>query len=554
MCVKSSGATHLLLCALSRTRVYLITALRRYLEPWEPNIRPTLVTKPPDDGGEEPGQPAGQAQDGWTPVGCEDTALAAFAQLGALRLGVQRAFISLVSKDQEIVLAEATRTLSLQSDQVHTPEDALWLGTTSFPRGQGMGCIGLKHWRRSCEARESPGDDDHYHTDGVTNHYHIISDMRHQPEYHGRLFVRHARNIRFYAAVPIRTPSGTVIGTYAVMDDRPRYGISDREMDFLEDVADTVMSHLEAKRAMMQRQRGDRLVKGIALFNTGKTSLREWWLTNYTRPQRGANQRRRRLSLGEEELRREHADEEFGQTYRAEELTARGRLISTSPASADRTQGDDAPETPSGLDEPTTTVTDHESDTKIPVESEVEPANDSPTSPGHLPQRASESFDLAKEIEGVFARASNLMRESLNAEGVLFIDTDFPRSEKERRGRYRRGAGDSKTEDGQDSVSTTTEPDDSSAETPGSVAESFTSDRNPLEKADCSLLGFSTKIKSSVRGFNPSQKHSSLPKKLMERLLRRWDQLQQFSEQTDTNLLTIDIHMERSSITIMAGS
>ncbi|CAD0086939.1 unnamed protein product [Aureobasidium vineae] len=47
-------------------------------------------------------------------VGSDDTALAAFAQLGALRLKAQRCLISLVSKDEEWILAESTRTLSLQ--------------------------------------------------------------------------------------------------------------------------------------------------------------------------------------------------------------------------------------------------------------------------------------------------------------------------------------------------------------------------------------------------------------------------------------------------------
>ena len=88
----------------------------RYLEPWEANIRPTITSTAQTEGKEPtPLQP----DDDWTPVGCEDTALAAFAQLGALRLNAQRCIISLISKDQEVVLAESTRTLSLQSDLVH---------------------------------------------------------------------------------------------------------------------------------------------------------------------------------------------------------------------------------------------------------------------------------------------------------------------------------------------------------------------------------------------------------------------------------------------------
>ena len=72
------------------------------------------------------------------PAACHDTALAAFAQLAALRLSVRRAFITILSTSTEYVLVEATKTMSLQSDFVANPKDESWLGTSCFARSDGL--------------------------------------------------------------------------------------------------------------------------------------------------------------------------------------------------------------------------------------------------------------------------------------------------------------------------------------------------------------------------------------------------------------------------------
>ncbi|KAL1296504.1 hypothetical protein AAFC00_000015 [Neodothiora populina] len=513
--------------AYRHSEVMRVREVFRYLEPWESNIRPTLIAKAPDGSDPAPLEPASD----WTPIGCEDTALAAFAQLGAMRLNAQRCMISLVSKDQEIILAESTRTLSLQSDEVHSKEDALWLGTTSFPREEGMSCLGLGRWKKTTKTRPSPSEDDFYYTDGISKHWHIISDMRQQTALHNRLFVRCAKNLRFYASVPIRTPSGSVIGSYAVFDERPRFGISAREMEFMEDIADTVMGHLEAKRAMVQRQRGDRLVKGVALFNGGKSSLREWWMANYSRNQRGEGKRRRRGSTSEEELKKERADEEFGQTYRKEHLDARGRLIpgssSTSPVRQDgeghTLEASDA-EPREGHAASDAEPIDQQRQDVLPTSVDI--AADTIAST-QSPSKKTEAFDLPKEINSVFARASNLIRESLSSEGVILVDLDFPRSRRQRRGRYEKSerhrnvsATEGETDSSLSSSSLTT--DQGADDTAPSHRSTSEHEAEDASSSTCKVLGFSTKIKSSVRGFQASQRQRQIPTSLMNRLLRRY--------------------------------
>lgn len=409
------------------------------------------------------------------PVGSDDTALAAFAQLGALRLKAQRCMISLVSKDTEYILAESTRTLSLQSDLVHNARDALWLGTTHFPRDQGIAIAGVKSWSETKDHRDAPREDDFYYTDSISPHWHIISDLRQYPELQELLFVKAGKNLRFYASVPIRTSRGLVIGSYSVLDDRPRFGISADEMIFMEDIADTVMGHLEAKRAAMQRKRGDRLIKGLALFSEGKDSLREWWLENYSKSSRGEGQRRRRGSFDEDEVKNERADEELGMTYHADEI-------------------------PHGRPLPSAEV-----NINAPL-----PHQEGKVKTGHLAQDKHEGFDLGREIDTAFARSSNLMREALNAEGVAFVDADFHRSKKSTQ-----NLESSSTDPESDSAALLSDPEANLPSPPN---------QNTSEgpESQCALLGFSTKVKSTLRGFAASPKHSSLPKAFIRSLIRRY--------------------------------
>ena len=63
-----------------------------------------------------------------------DTTLTALAQLAALRLRVKRGMVSLIGVENQIILAEATQTLSLVDQDRHAPGDHIWLGQVSIPR------------------------------------------------------------------------------------------------------------------------------------------------------------------------------------------------------------------------------------------------------------------------------------------------------------------------------------------------------------------------------------------------------------------------------------
>jgi hypothetical protein len=71
-----------------------------------------------------------------TQVVSPDTTLTAFCQLAALRLGVQRCGISLISRYQQYILAESTRTTNLEdTTKSDDSEDSLLLGMTEVSPG-----------------------------------------------------------------------------------------------------------------------------------------------------------------------------------------------------------------------------------------------------------------------------------------------------------------------------------------------------------------------------------------------------------------------------------
>lgn len=64
----------------------------------------------------------------------QDSTLSALAQLATLRLGAERAMISLIDDERQYVLAEATPNMSVHPKTPGGISNTLWLGSVSIPR------------------------------------------------------------------------------------------------------------------------------------------------------------------------------------------------------------------------------------------------------------------------------------------------------------------------------------------------------------------------------------------------------------------------------------
>jgi hypothetical protein len=76
-----------------------------------------------------------KARERHVPFSCPDKTLTAFCQLGALRFNVRRCLLFFFDVNYAYIMAEATRSLSLEDDNAHDPGDQLWLGHAKIPRG-----------------------------------------------------------------------------------------------------------------------------------------------------------------------------------------------------------------------------------------------------------------------------------------------------------------------------------------------------------------------------------------------------------------------------------
>ena len=492
----------------------------RNLHPWAKEYHPSLLLSPhifPIDH-EQPIPP---------PAPCPDTALVAFAQLVALRLRARRCLITLSSSDIDYVLTEATKTMSLQYESVEDVRDTPWLGTCSYLSDDGLNKFAMDSWRRARQVRDVPSEQDHFYTEGCSPHWQIISDVRAAKDLAQRAFVRRSQSLRFYAAIPLRSGSGSVIGSLAILDDIPRHGISALEMSYLEDVADTITQHLNATVVRSQRQRSERMVQSLGLFNNGKSSLRHWWLKQEaTRISVAGRHNAQKLTKGERTI---AANQEFG-------LKAGGSSSDPDRSSASEKLERYSSETGEELDLPSpasaanTRATaergtahimsrDFASSARMPPyphrdKSPTRPRPGrkrgvKPTSPAsvtsapgksHLSVPTGEDFDLGIFSARTYARASNLMREAIGAEGVVFADVSN-HSGGTRGGKF----------------------DASSAS--DRFVQRLTSDGDTSDTATskmCNLHAFSSKEASSITNSTRLASGFEMPEDLLSQLIRRY--------------------------------
>ncbi|KAF7186984.1 Hybrid signal transduction histidine kinase B [Pseudocercospora fuligena] len=201
------------------------------------------------------------------PFSSPDRALTAFCQLGALRLGVKRAMLFFFDSSHAYVLAEATRTLSLQNDSLHAAEDDLWLGHTIIPRGYSV----CEHTVMLPHTNEGSNKDQ-----ANSSLVHIVNNLAEDTRFCDRPFVTGGPKAKFYAGVPITTPKGINIGAYCVLDDEHRDGLHADGVQFLRDMATTVMAHLEMVRATAEHKIGTQMIAGLGAFIDGASGFRDW--------------------------------------------------------------------------------------------------------------------------------------------------------------------------------------------------------------------------------------------------------------------------------------
>ena len=326
------------------------------------------------------------------PCSSPDRALTAFCQLGAMRLACRRAMLFFFDSNYAYVLAEATRTLSLVDDTVHDIDDSLWLGHSVIPRGYSI-----------CEETVCalPNDDALDPQEDV-NLIHVINDIDQDTQFCDRPYVTDGPKAKFYAGVPITTPKGIKIGAFCCLDDRKRDGLSDKEMNFMQDMAKTVMTHLEMVRAKSEHERGTQMVCGLSAFVEGASSLQRWEEDTACRDYRRVGGAAAPALPHRPPLSRQlSAPQPSTETYSADS--------SATPSSANSSDS-----------VPTIDSTASQTQPTSPAESST-----APLPPTRISRQATEDLRdqlVATNIRDTFRRAANLVQEAVAVDGVVFLD------------------------------------------------------------------------------------------------------------------------------------
>ncbi|CAG8971470.1 hypothetical protein HYALB_00002054 [Hymenoscyphus albidus] len=484
-----------------------------------------------------------------------DPCLTAFAQLGALRLNAKRGIITLSHGHTEFLLAESGQALSLQRDD--DDGDKLWHGVGAFA------CPSETHSTIGSELVD--------HFCRTEDEYTVNTDLTKDDRYKNNCVVNGEPHVRFLAAVPLRAPSSNaVIGNYIVADDKPRDGLKDTDVEFMIDMGVTVMDYLEAGLIKKKHYRSERMLKAITLFVEGKTSLRDWWLKWGHRIQQPSQKRRRHASVLEK-----LADDEFGvqepvpnlpKGFDSKQWPEDESQPSRTPSSISGTSKDDSRDNRPQLSRVDSHINSADSYGSVAQSSQTwRERNSSVTTlenladpnAEHNENKSSVSFDLpvppttdssdapkglqdalvSSEMKAVFSRASNLIREAIGVQGVIFFDASIGSFG----GNLDGASVDDKPPGAYTDQATVTSEDEnarkrftSDNDTSGSSHSDSTSHLESLEKS-CNILGFSTRRRSSLRGHALSQEYGKLPESMMKRLLKRYPHGKIFNFDHDGN-------------------
>ncbi len=189
-----------------------------------------------------------------------DPTLNALTQLGALRLGVDRAFISLIDRKYQYVVSEITRSHSVSSMKC-APGDHIAIGVCKINNCDGVCPATMKAFLDETGEWAKTGPE------VIANRTrYIINDFTTHPDYMHRPYVTAYPFFTSYLEVPLVSPLGYLLGSYCVVDSHKNDFDNDELVETMNEISASIMAHLENMRIRQSRDRSEQLIEGLSGF------------------------------------------------------------------------------------------------------------------------------------------------------------------------------------------------------------------------------------------------------------------------------------------------
>ncbi|KAJ5085192.1 hypothetical protein N7532_009963 [Penicillium argentinense] len=422
---------------------------------------------------------------GQRPNVSRDNVLTVFAQLACLRLDGKRALINLFDRTTQHVIAEATPKLSLRGAE--NDKEALWRGVQRLPSHNIPMCNQAMH-----SFIQEQQD------------VFVVPDLTKDSRFQSHSSVTGLPHNRFYVSVPLRSPDSYIIGSVAVLDDKPRESMAGEHIRLLKELSLTVMDHLISQRAMREKDREEKMVRALGLFVQGESDLAAG-IYSGDEPKNKADQQLFQVNQKLKNFQFSKKNQENGRMANAQnsepnrhENGERGRTSENSdPASSEAM--------------PNITQNSH---TRSPVQKfrkeeeelkESEGKEENSQRPPLSPTTSQLQEKLApSNVQSVLDRASCLMNQALDVEGAMFLDASVYAR--------RQMIG----------------PSDSQKDEPSDFDVEFETEQHWESMADeysgpkSLVLGYSTSTTSSKNVDEQSRRYISLPGAFVAHLIERY--------------------------------
>ncbi|KAK6083874.1 histidine kinase-like protein [Seiridium cupressi] len=393
-----------------------------------------------------------------------DTVLTALAQLAVIRTRTSRSLISLFDAKWQHIVAEATSDMPLRPNLNHADRNGqdLWLCGTAIPRSDGIcECSLAPQVCKGSPFGDLPAT--------------FVRDLQSDDRFSSKPYCAAGSPARFYASVPIRTARGIDIGVFCVIHHEPMDGDAEWQnniADVLSTISSAIMGHFESERMKLAHRRSQRMVRGVGSFVEEASTLTDWHEGPNPSAFRDVVGMEGSLNDWQQALQHEHrkshdADaDDSRETRRSIRGASDGGIDSVHSRSQDRHRSSRSRST----------------------------GRNTPALPS----------DQDGGLQNIFSKAANLIRESIEVEGVVFLDADA--------GTFGSRVGEA---DINGSPATSSLANSSSD-------EAHSGPENGGAGRCCPVLGFSTSDTSSINNDKASRTQITLPGKVIATLLRRY--------------------------------